>query len=258
MAQFEEKGWCRFEFDPNLAEWLAGAEGAARKVSLDAEMRAKWLRHQGTWFVGADVLGNDQKGSIDASGALRGQAIDYCQSLVGNIEDWGPGQVSVCYPGYPKQDANESDGNHRYRVKRDAAHLDGLKAESASRRRYMEEYHKFILGIPVNNTAKDAAPFVVWEGSHLVFHNMLQQALAKYDPSDWPKVDLTDTYQKTRAEIFDTCARVVVHARPGEAYLTHRFALHGVAPWGQAVEQERSVIYFRPFWTEDRRDWLTL
>ena len=47
----------------------------------------------------------------------------------------------------------------------------------------------------------------------------------------WGEVDATEVYQATRRTIFETCERVTVTAKPGEAYLIHRLALHGVAPW---------------------------
>ena len=40
---------------------------------------------------------------------------------------------------------------------------------------------------------------------------------------------------------------MTVTAGRGEAYLVHRLALHGIAPWGAgATAGERMVIYFRP------------
>ncbi len=62
-------------------------------------------------------------------------------------------------------------------------------------------------------------------------------------------MDVTEAYHAARREVFETCARVVVHARPGEAYLIHRLALHGVAPWragAKAPPEGRMIAYFRP------------
>ena len=59
--------------------------------------------------------------------------------------------------------------------------------------------------------------------------------------------------------IFDTCKRVEVTARPGEAYLVHRLALHGTAPWRDSAESGtdgRMIVYFRPE-TGGLGDWLS-
>ena len=59
--------------------------------------------------------------------------------------------------------------------------------------------------------------------------------------------------------MFETCRRVTVPAQPGEAYLVHRLALHGVAPWedgAEAPEEGRMIVYFRPEFPAGGRDWL--
>lgn len=84
----------------------------------------------------------------------------------------------------------------------------------------------------------------------------MQEHPAKY----WPDIDLTDAYHAARREIFDTCPRVAVHARPGEAYLVHRLALHGVAPWAKdakAPSEGRMIVYFRPELPGPPGSWLT-
>ena len=51
------------------------------------------------------------------------------------------------------------------------------------------------------------------------------------------------------SRFFESCERVVVHAEPGEAYIVHRLALHGVAPWVDGAEagpDGRMIVYFRP------------
>ena len=66
------------------------------------------------------------------------------------------------------------------------------------------------------------------------------------DPADGVEIDLTDAYQAARRDCFDRLERVEIAARPGEAYLVHRLALHGVAPWLAGGEGRRAVAYFRP------------
>jgi hypothetical protein len=99
---------------------------------------------------------------------------------------------------------------------------------------------------------------VVWEGSHQIMRAMFRKSLAGIDPTDWPMVDLTNAYQTARRAVFETCRRVVVYARPGQAYLLHPMALHGVATWQKgawAKESQRAILYFRP--DIDRTVWLT-
>jgi len=134
-----------------------------------------------------------------------------------------------------------------FRRDRDAAHVDGLLPEGPKRRRHLREAHGFVLGLPLNATSAQASPMVVWEGSHLLMRAAFEAALKGVDPADWGEVDLTDIYQETRRTCFETCKRVEIHATPGEAYLVHRLALHGVAPWGAgAADAGRMIAYFRP------------
>lgn len=81
--------------------------------------------------------------------------------------------------------------------------------------------------------------------------------LGKYPNSDWPNIDVTEIYKTARKEAFAKCRRVLVYALPGEAYVLHRFALHGVSPWqpgAVAPPEGRAILYFRP--EIDRQAWL--
>ena len=123
----------------------------------------------------------------------------------------------------------------------------------------MQEFHGFILGLPLNAVPAGASPFVIWEGSHHILRDMLRAAYAEVDPADWAGVDVTEVYQETRRRIWAECRRVEITARPGEAYVVHRFALHGVAPWRAArpgPSDGRMIAYFRPHWTGRLDDWL--
>jgi hypothetical protein len=81
------------------------------------------------------------------------------------------------------------------------------------------------------------------------------RAFAGRDPKAWGDIDVTDIYHEARREAFETCPRVAVHARPGEAYVIHRLALHGVAPWIAPEGPPRMIAYFRPI-LADPKDWL--
>ncbi len=89
---------------------------------------------------------------------------------------------------------------------------------------------------------------MVWEGSHEIIRAALSERLAGIEPADWMGEDLTDAYVAARRRCFETCPRIAVPARPGEAYLMHRLTLHGVAPWDESAGTEglRMIAYFRP------------
>jgi hypothetical protein len=111
----------------------------------------------------------------------------------------------------------------------------------------MGETHLFILGLPLTPAAEGASPMVVWEGSHEVMRAALAGALAGVAPQDRATADVTDAYGAARRRCFETLRRVEIPAQPGEAYLVHRLALHGVAPWrAPAGAGPRSIAYFRP------------
>lgn len=247
-----DRGWQFFPFDQALCDWTAAALKRGREAVADPAL-AHWHQCEGTWFVGVDALPNDAAGAVDHV-PLRGAAKEAADALFGPLS-LHAAQLSTIYPGYPRPRAGESDAAFRFRLERDGAHLDGLKP-SARRRRFMEEYHGYILGIPLTRCAQ--SPMVIWEGSHLVFQRMLVEAFDGLPEARWPEVDLTEVYQATRREIFETCQRVELRSSPGEAYLVHRFALHGVAPWAagaEAAPEGRMIAYFRPE-VADRRRWL--
>ncbi|MDU8928928.1 hypothetical protein RXV86_16160 [Alisedimentitalea sp. MJ-SS2] len=254
VGGFAEKGYCRFGFDPALKSWAEAALPLARAAVADPEQRARWLVCQGTWFVGVDALPNGGDGAI-GDVPLAGEAIEFAEGLFGALP-LHPAQVSVVWPGYPRPRQGESEAAFRYREKRDAAHLDGVKASGADRRRRIEEAHGWILGIPLNEAGAGASPLVVWDGSHKVMRARLLAALNGMDEAGWGEVDVTEAYQAARQEVFETCARIELAAKPGEAYLLHRLSLHGVAPWRQGPDEGRMVAYFRPEMPGGVAEWL--
>ncbi len=255
--QFFSDGWCRFGFDPVLAGWVEHTLPAARAAVADPA-NARWLRYGGTWFAGVNVLTNDANGAVAGGPPLAGEAVSFISDVL-QLRDitWDRAQVSVCYPGYPQPMAGESEAVFNYRVRRDAAHVDGLLRD-ANRRRFIGERHGFILGIPLVETSGNASPLIVWRGSPEKVRVAMRAALRGVPPEDWSRIDVTDAYHAVRREIFETCERVPVAARPGEAYLIHRLALHGVAPWTEGAEagpDGRMIVYFRPE-TGLAADWL--
>jgi len=253
-----ETGWCRFPFDPVLAKWVAATLPAARAAVSDPQ-NARWLRCGGTWFAGVNALATDRHGAVKGGPPLAGAVIDFIeQQLVKEAVAWDRAQISVCYPGFPKRGEEESEAAHRYRVRRDSAHVDGLRAEGPERRRYLREHHGFLLGIALSEVRPETSPLVVWEGAHEIMREAFTARLDGLAPEDWGAADLTETYHEARRAAFAECARVAIPARPGEAYLVHRLALHGMAPWKApdgGVSDGRMIAYFRPE-TGAPADWL--
>ena len=119
---------------------------------------------------GVDVLDSDDKGAVVNGPDLSGAAYGFACQQFGALP-LHKGQVSVIYPDYPKARMGESDAALNYRIKRDAAHLDGLKLGDG-KRRFMDEYHAYVLGISLTGSAQ--SPLVVWEGSHEPGANIAQ------------------------------------------------------------------------------------
>jgi len=244
--QFQTKGWCRFDADPAVSAWVAAALPFAHQAVADPA-NAHWMRCGGTWFAGVNALDNDKTGAIGGGSPLAGRIVDHAYGLAGGRFDWDRAQVSVCYPGYPAQGEDESDASFAYRLNRDSAHVDGLLPVGPARRRFLREHHRFILGLPVGEGDAAAAPTVVWEGSHRIMRAAFTAAFGTAPPHTWRDIDVTDVYHAARRKVFADCRKVTLTGRAGEAYLIHRLALHGIAPWGDgATSASRLIIFFRP------------
>jgi len=237
-------GFAVFAHRPEVAAWAKAAYAAGLRVLSHGGD----TRHGQTWFVGVDALPNAPDGSVDGV-PLAGPFM----ACLDAPEVWHAAQLSVVFPGYPRQDADETDAAHRYRHNRDAAHVDGLLPEGPARRRHLREPHGFILGLPLNACA--ASPLVVWPGSHKIMQAAFAAAFAGTPSGQWGDVDLTDVYQAARRVAFNSCERVEVAMLPGQAVLLNRHLLHGVAPWeAEQAGDMRMVAYFRP--QIDAKDWL--
>lgn len=257
---FLARGFARFPGDPAVRDWLSHATGPALATVEDRALRRDWLRAGGTWFVGVNALDNDERGRVAGGPPLGGAAMDFVAALGLGELPLDRAQVSVTWPGYPRRGAGESEAAFRFRQRRDAAHVDGIKARGAHRRRHIGECHAYLLGLPLTDCGPGASPLVVWKGSHAVMRAALLAALGDSAPADWGEVDITEAYAAARREVFARCERIELHARPGEAYLLHRLALHGVAPWreGAAAPPEgRAIAYFRPDAGTSVAEWLS-
>ena len=249
-ATLRRRGWVRLPRDPALLAWSRAVRPAALATSRDPELRRRWLRSDGTWFVGVNVLGNGPDGAIPARG------VPPLPLRLRRFLAAGPapvafdrGQVSILHPGYPRRGEGESEAAFRFRRHHYAAHVDGF-ARMPGGRRHLSECHRFLLGIPLGAVAEGASPLLVWEGSQAVFRSELAAGLAAVPPARWREVDCTEAYLRARRRCLAGGRPVAVHARPGEAWLVHRLALHGIAPWTAAAAVEpRAVVYFRPVMT---------
>ncbi len=242
-------GFIQFDATEETRAWAAAARAAAGPVLADPEMRAKWMRHGQTWFVGVDALPNDDTGAIGG--------VPFVGPWDGMIPGLPlhPAQVSVIYSGYPIRDERDTDKEHNYRLKRDAAHLDGLIGEGPQKRRHLREPHAYILGVALNDCS--ACPLVVWPGSEIIMREALTVAFAGLPPSMWPDVDLTEIYTDARAEVFECCERVELPMSVGQSVLLDRMMIHGTAPEGrcQPPKEGRMIAFFRPI-APDIRAWL--
>ncbi len=241
-------GWATTPVSAVLRAWAGHARTTARSVVSDPAF-AHWHQCEGTWFVGVDALPNTEDGRVGDSSPLRAADLGPLGRLTGPLPALHRAQLSVTYPGYPKPREGEGEAAFRYRRNRDAAHVDGVLATGPDRRRRVQEPHAFILGLPLTCADPEASPLVVWEGSHRIMRAAFVQAFEGHVRNSWSDLDVTDAYQAARREVFETCRRVPVIVPPGGAFLLHRLALHGVAPWLAGAEADpdgRMIAYFRP------------
>ena len=254
VKDWPQEGFLRFPWHPDTFRWAQAARRLGRHIAQTPEMQQRWLQCEGTWFVGVDALPSAP------DGAVAGVPFSWpAKDRIGARTDLHPAQLSITYPGYPRPRAGESDGAFRYRLHRDAAHMDGLLAEGAPKRRFLRERHDWILGVPLTEASPGASPLVVWEGSHHIMQAAMIHALADVPDTDWGRVDITDIYQAARKTVFATCRRISLFTRPGQAVLLSPFLLHGVAPWqgtATASRDGRMVAYFRPETRESGAGWI--
>ena len=247
--QFYERGWCRFDYDEGLANWVNAVLPKTREA-VSEKANAQWIRCGGTWFVGVNILPNQPDGSVNGGPVLQGAVIDFIrQNFKPDPLALDAAQVSVCYPGYPQRMDSETETAFRFRRDRDAAHVDGFLREGPDRRRHLRECHGFVLGIPMVEFDETASPLMVWEGSHELVRTAMKARFKGLESACWGDEDITECYHAVRKEIFEKCRRVPVTAKPGESYLVHRLALHGISPWQEAAKagtDGRMICYFRP------------
>lgn len=239
-------GWQVFAPDAATQDWSVVARTAAL-AAVNAPEFAHWHQCEGTWFVGLDALANDAAGRVAGSLPLSGAAVDFATQHCGGWPALHRAQVSVVYPGYPRARAGESAAGLAYRRDRDAAHVDGVIGLGTPKRRFVQEPHRFILGVALSDASAEASPLVAWQGSHRIMQAAFEQALR--GQRDASATDVTDIYVAARKRCFKDCARVPIPLPRAGAVVLHRLTLHGVAPWGpgaSAGPDGRMIAYFRP------------
>jgi hypothetical protein len=232
-------GWSVIGHDPSIARWAEVALPAA--ISAIAVRPDDW-RCGGTWHAGVDALPNGPDGAVD------GTAFPW-EALPLDPTPLHSGQVSVIRKGYPQPWAGETEAAFGYRLRRDAAHVDGILPIGPGRQRMIREPHSWILGVPLNTCSSDASPLVVWEGSHHVMREALLAACDGVPDKDLDTVDLTLPYEAARKRAFAEYPRRELPVLPGQALLIHRLCLHGMVPWAAdaiAPPDGRVIAYFRP------------
>ena len=251
-------GWQILPPEPETLEWVAHALTDGMRALRDPKLK-HWYQCEDTWFVGLDALTNDVSGRIAGSRPLSGAAVAFISKTAGGWPELHAGQLSAVFPGYPRPRSGETEAGFRYRLNRDAAHVDGVIGVGLPKRRFVKEPHQFILGVPLTQADAGAAPLVVWQGSHLVMKEAFKNTFQGVAESALSEFDVTEVYQAARKRVFETCQRLELHAPPGAAILLHRLTLHGVAPWqdGALADPEgRLIAYFRPPMRGGVRAWL--
>lgn len=246
-------GYAVLPADPRVLRWVDAASQAGRDLLAGVETRAGALRHGGTWFVGVDALPNGPDGAIGGV-PLAGP----WEEVLDWPGPWHPAQLSAVFPGYPGRDPGESEAAHGYRLRRDAAHLDGLLPVGPERRRHLCEPHAVLLGLPLNPASPGASPLVVWEGSHRMMGEALTRRLDGVPADRLADEDVTEAYGAARRAVFGACPRRELPLLPGQSVVVHRHMLHGIAPWRRGAwvrGSARMAAYFRPVFGDPAR-WL--
>ncbi|MEO1612769.1 MAG: hypothetical protein AAFU55_10540, partial [Pseudomonadota bacterium] len=118
------RGWTKLAHDPALAAWAAHADKAAERA--EAAAPADMIRCDGTWYVGVNALPNDAAGRLPGGPPPPAAVKAAAREVAGRDAEMDRAQASVCRTGYPRKGAEETEAAHRYRLRRDAAHVDGL------------------------------------------------------------------------------------------------------------------------------------
>ncbi len=265
-----ENGWCFLNTDNDHYDWINEAKKQIKFKFSQNLIKDKDFRSGSTWFVGTNFLDNNSQGKI-GNRQLSKKIIDNISNYFGTkIQYWDKGQVSICWPGYPKKDTLESEKSFNFRIKRFASHIDGIIPLGLQKRRFAKEYHAFILGLPIMNNFKNNASLVVWEGSHKIFRNFFRNIYDGVSSNKISDTDITELYNECRNKVFTKCNVKKIVPNFKQPYLLDRHLLHGIDQWkdpnsgSYAIKNKhlvnnlsngRIVVYFRPVFS-DPYDWI--
>ena len=249
---FQTKGWVKFDYNATIDNWVNQARPFV-KQAMEHDDNQHWWRCGNTWFVGVNLLPNDNQGNI-GDGFLSGEVNDFIQQyFIMPEKGFDRAQISTCVPGYPQPSVNESGTAFNFRLNKDAAHVDGVLP--INKRRFLQEYHAFILGIPLTDIDINTSPFVIWEQSHSIIEQTFSQRFNNIPYHQWQHEDITECYKSARQQVLDSCKRRVIEAKVGEVYFAHRLSVHGMTRWKQTentsehnktTKSNRTICYFRP------------
>ena len=270
-SHFNQKGWCFLDSNAEHHQWIDSAKASIVKKFDQRKYKKSDFRSGATWFTGINFLDNGPNGDINGKPFSSEIWFEISEKFGSEVKYWDAAQVSICWKGYPIKDSLESENSFRYRLKRYSSHLDGLIPVGQKKRRFAKEFHAFILGIPLLNNSVDAAPLVVWEGSHIIFRDIFRRVYSGLSESEISALDVTEIYHKYRKEVFSSCCTRKVVPYKNQPYILDRHLLHGVVPWKEDINSSsipyednalrlnpmtgRIVTYFRPP-HEDPTDWV--
>ena len=94
---YEDNGWIKFKYDAKLYDWLKTVSRDVFSEIQNHDNRNNWLRYQGTWFAGVNVLKNNIQGAVVGGLRLDTDSSRWALEKF-NVKEikWDKGQVSVC------------------------------------------------------------------------------------------------------------------------------------------------------------------
>ena len=251
-AAFHARGWVRLGWDrPDGG--LGGKAASGPTMALTQASEGAEFRCDGAWFPGDQYRWPTAQTAARRSlgvPPLGGAPLRFLAEALGFAGlAFDRAQLSVCFPGYPRQGARGDRGRLRLSLAsatppmstgcgaRCRARADGGSrrptASSSACRWWRPIRPRARSRSGRARTRSCAAPS--------------REAFAGAPPERWREIDVTEAYQEARQRCFETCARVPLPARRGESTIVHRLALHGVAPWtAPANAPPRAIAYFRP------------
>tara|TARA_B100001057_G_scaffold375264_1_gene380039 strand:- start:276 stop:1109 length:834 start_codon:yes stop_codon:yes gene_type:complete len=271
-SNLKKNGWSFLNVDSIHYEWTIEAKKQLETKFHQKLFDFKNLRCGSTWFVGTNFLDNSSNGSIGAKLMSKKIFGNILKKFGSNIKYWDKGQVSICWPGYPKKDAKETEKSFNFRIKRFASHIDGIIPFGSKKRRFAKEFHAFILGFPIQNNCLECAPLVVWEGSHKIFRNFFKEIYEGVTSNKISSIDITELYNECRKKVFTNCEVKKIIPQFNQPYLLDRHILHGIHNWKEknniklntknnrslnSISDGRVIIYFRPVFF-DPLDWINI